>query len=161
MSNPVRAQKRRGSISNSGEVTNNDRVGRAGGGSGIGPVLVPPTILHFSKRGYIPIIILLISGIIIVSAFEAVRCATYNNRGEKKQVHEFLWPKWSKVYCSRHLKCALYSQFWATFFHSLSLSAWSDPKVTSLTFTAGMCGKSLTSLYLPTPRFELQTLGAL
>lgn len=70
MSNPVRAQKRRGSISNSGEVINNDRVGRAGGGSGIGPVLVPPTTLRFSKRGYIPIIILLISGIIIMSALK-------------------------------------------------------------------------------------------
>lgn len=38
---------------------------------------------------------------------------------------------------------------------------WSDPKVTLLTFMAGICGKSLTSLYLLTPRFELPPLGAL
>lgn len=89
MSNPVRAQKRRGSISNSGEVTNNDRVGRAGGGSGIGPVLVPPTILHFSKRGYIPIIILLISGIIIVSALKRFGVLHITIGGRKSRCMSF------------------------------------------------------------------------
>lgn len=89
MSNPVRAQKRRGSISNSGEVTNNDRVGRAGGGNGIGPVLVPPTNLHFSKRGYIPIIILFISGIIILSALKRLGVLHITVRGRKSRCMSF------------------------------------------------------------------------
>lgn len=78
-SNPVRAEKRRGSIANSPTMA--EKSERVGGGGGRRPVPLPATLSRppLQKRGYIPIIILVISGIIItrdLTRFSVLHTAT-------------------------------------------------------------------------------------
>lgn len=166
MSNPVRAQKRRGSVSNSGEVSEEDRAKRAAAAeAGGGPVLVPPPfpVLHFRKRGYIPIIILVISGMTTMSALKRFGVLHTTTGWRRSRCRRFCSSQNdpNNVVAFISHQSVLDRARSGELVPSLSLSAWSDPKVTLLPFMVGICGKSLTSLYLPTPRFELPPpLGA-